>query len=124
MVRPMIIYYGKDDIESDVFQSWMKTLGFHMEIKSVLPEIFDASHLYPETVIVLALAEPPARLIEFAKEIRSHADACCHPILILSEQKFDLDVPAAEVFARPLRLSNVAKRIQSTYLQQARFQQA
>ncbi len=119
MARPVIIYYGKDDIESDVFQSWMQTVGFHMEIKDRFSQVLDAFHVYPETITVLALAEPPARLIEFANQIRASADPCCHLVFILAERPFEPNVSATEVFPRPLRLSHVAKRIQATARQHA-----
>ncbi len=119
MAQPVVIYYGQDDIESDVFQAWMHTIGFQILVASELGQVFEAFRMYPETITVIKLQESPLRLIQIVKEMRAHADPGCHLLFVLAERPFDLDVPAAQVFARPLRLSHIAKRIQASDPQHA-----
>ncbi len=119
MARPTIIYYGVTGLESMVFQQYMRTLGYRVELVNSLAEIWEAIKLYPETLIVLSLLGIPETIVNFAKAIREHPVEPEPPIFILSDDPFRTNLTATEVFPRPYSLRQVVDRIQKLQRQHA-----
>jgi DNA-binding response OmpR family regulator len=110
--RP-IIFLGKPGLEAQIFQAYMQSSGFRVQVGETLDSALAALRTTPRATTVIALDEPAAKLTEVARTLQ-RAGQVHNPIFILAgEQVFDPRLPSVYVVPRPFRLAEVIRRIQS-----------
>ena len=109
-----LVYYGKPGLEADVFQAYMASSGFPVQIVNNAEDKLPANVFDGSSITVISLEKSPEELLRLANEIRVRSNGSVKRILILADgQPFDVEAPAVEVIYRPFRLSEVAARIRA-----------
>ncbi len=109
-----IVYYGKPGLEADVFQAYMASSGYPVQMMTTaggetLSDVFDSS-----SITVIALDKTPQELLQLAQEIRTQRPGCLKRVFILTEgQPPEVDLPSVEFIHRPYRLSELVERIRA-----------
>ncbi len=114
MSYSLIIYYGKPGLESQVFQSYMASSGYKVQVVTTREGALSALAADPSAIAVIALEKKQQELIEQAELLRLCADHNPSHIFILStEDTFEIRPPGVDVIPRPYRLSELVRRIQA-----------
>ncbi len=114
MPRPLIIYYGNTGLESQVFQSYMASSGYKVQVVTSGEAAASALDANPASIAVIALDRKQHELMEQARRLRGQVNGREGFIFILSTE--DTREPAPEgvvVIPRPYRLSELVRRIQA-----------
>ncbi len=110
----MIIYYGKPGLEAQVFQSYMASSGYKVQVVSTREGVLAALAADPAAIAVIALDDKQQELIEQAELLRRYADHRQSHIFILStEETLEAQPAGIDVIPRPYRLSELVRRIQA-----------
>ena len=110
----MIIYYGKHGLEAQVFQSYMTSSGFKVQVVTTREGALSALAADPSAIAVIALEKQQRELIEQAELLRRYTDRKEGHVFVLStEDSYDLRPAGIDVIPRPYRLSELVKRIQA-----------
>ncbi len=114
MSLPLIIYYGKSGLESQVFQSYMASSGYKVQVVTNGDAAANAMAANPDAIAVVALDRKQNELFEQARNLRAHADRNSSRIFILStEDTREAPPDGIDVIPRPYRLSELVRRIQA-----------
>ncbi len=114
MVGPLIIYYGNSGLESQVFQSYMASSGYKVQVVSTREGAISALHTDPAAIAVIALEKKQQELIEQAQALRTYADQSrAHFFVLSTEDGFEMRQSWIDIIPRPYRLSELVRRIQS-----------
>ncbi len=114
MTYPLIIYYGNSGLESQVFQSYMASSGYRVQVVNTREGAISALHADPAAIAVIALEKKQQELIEQAQALRTYTDQRrAHFFILSTEDGFEIGQPWIDVIPRPYRLSELVKRIQS-----------
>lgn len=113
MSLPLIIYYGKPGLESQVFQSYMVSSGYQVQVVGSRDGAASALDANPESIAVVAVDQQPQGLIRQAEILREHAGPGGYIFVISSEESIDLDLSGIQVVPRPYRLSELVRRIRA-----------
>jgi DNA-binding response OmpR family regulator len=109
-----IVYYGKPGLDADVFQAYMTSSGYPVQMVTSAEGGFPPNVLGISSITVIALEKSPQELLELAHEIRMQSNGCVKRVLILAEgQSSDADAPAVEFIHRPYRLSELVERVRA-----------
>jgi hypothetical protein len=109
-----LVYFGKPGLEADVFQAYMASSGFPVQMVTNAQGRFPANLFNSSSITVISLEKSPEELLRLASEIRMRGNGCVKRILILADgQTFDAEAPAVEVIQRPYRLSEIADRVRA-----------
>jgi hypothetical protein len=107
-----LVYYGNPGLEADVFQAYMASSGFPVQI--VTNGKIPGSMLNSSSITVISLEKSPEELMRLADEIQARSKGCVKRVLILADgQRFESEEPAVEIIYRPYRLSEIADRIRA-----------
>lgn len=107
-----LVYYGKPGLEADVFQAYMASSGFPVEV--VTNGKIPGNMLDSSSITVISLEKSPEELMHLADEIQARSKGCVKRVLILADgQPFESEAPSVEVIHRPYRLSEIADRIRA-----------
>ncbi len=110
----MIIYYGKSGLESQVFQSYMASSGYKVQVVTTAEAAIAALDANPSAIAVVALDKRQQELIEQAQRLRARVDRQRGHVFILSTEDMSEMPPAGiDVIPRPYRLSELVRRIQA-----------
>ena len=110
----MIIYYGKPGLEAQVFQSYMVSSGYKVQVVSTREAALAALAADPAAIAVIALDNKQQELVEQAELLRRHANHQQSHIFILSTEEILEAQPAGiDIIPRPYRLSELVRRIQA-----------
>ncbi len=114
MAYPLIIYYGNLGLESQVFQSYMVSSGYKVQVVNSREGVISALHADPAAIAVIALEKKQQELIEQAQALRAHADqGRAHFFVLSTDDALDLRQPGIDIIPRPYRLSELVRRIQA-----------
>ncbi len=114
MAYPLIIYYGNSGLESQVFQSYMASSGYKVQVVNTREGAISALHADPAAIAVIALEKKQQELIEQAQALHTYADQKrAHFFILSTEDGFELRQPWMDIIPRPYRLSELVRRIQS-----------
>ncbi len=114
MPYPLIIYYGNSGLESQIFQSYMTSSGYRVQVVNSREGAISALHADPAAIAVIALEKKQQELIEQAEALRAYADrAHAHFFILSTEEAFEPRQPQIDVIPRPYRLSELVRRIQA-----------
>ncbi len=114
MVHPLIIYYGNSGLESQVFQSYMASSGYRVQVVNTRESAISALHTDPAAIAIIALEKKQQELLEQAQALRAYADqARAHFFVLSTEDAFDPRQAWIDVIPRPYRLSELVRRIQN-----------
>ncbi len=114
MFPPLIVYLGKSGLESQVFQSYMASSGYKVQVVANGDAARTALSANPEAIAVIALDRRQNELIEQARHLRAQADPEHGRVFILSTEDNGQAPPeGVDVIPRPYRLSELVRRIQS-----------
>jgi hypothetical protein len=109
-----LVYYGKPGLEADVFQAYMASSGFPVQVVTNAEGRIPANLFNGSSITVISLDKSPEELLRLANEIQVRSNGCVKRVLILADgQPFDAEVPAVEVILRPYRLSEIADRVRA-----------
>lgn len=109
-----IVYYGKPGLEADVFQAYMASSGFPVQMMIHREGEAPSDLSSGSSITVIALEKTPQELLELAQAIRSQGGDCLKRVFILTEgQSSDADLPSVEFIHRPYRLSELVERIRA-----------
>ncbi len=111
MRKPKIIYFGPQDVATDVFQQYMHSLGYSSELVTDPNRLLEAVLAHAAAITILAMPDPPERLIDLARQLRQCAEGPNYPIFILAHETVEVSVAEVEVIWRPYALSQLAERI-------------
>lgn len=107
-----LVYYGAPGLEADVFQAYMASSGFPVQL--VTNGKIPGSVLDGSSITVISLEKSPEELLQLADEIQTRSGGCVKRVLILADgQPFESEEPSVEVIHRPYRLSEIADRIRA-----------
>ncbi len=114
MALPAIIFYGTPGLEAQIFQTYMASSGYQVQMVTTRDGAFASVAGSASAIVVIAIDKPPQELTALAQEIRARKQVPANHIFILSgEQSFDTGLPSVDVIPRPFRLSEVIARIQA-----------
>ncbi len=114
MTLPLIIYYGNPGLESQVFQSYMVSSGYKVQVVSTSEGASSALDANPVAIAVIALQNKLSELMAQAYELRSHTNVSGSQIFVLSsDDGVDTSQPGVVIIPRPYRLSELVRRIQA-----------
>ena len=114
MALPPIIFYGTPGLEAQIFQTYMASSGYQVQLVTTRDGAFSSIDGSPSAIVVIAVDKSPQELTELAREIRARKQGTNGHVFILSgEQPFDTGLPSVDVIPRPFRLSEVIARIQT-----------
>lgn len=109
-----LVYYGKPGLEADVFQAYMTSSGFSVQMVTGADLTIPANGFRNPFITVISLDRSPEELLRLANEIQASGNGSVKRILILTEgQPFPAESPSVEVILRPYRLSQLADRIRA-----------
>ncbi len=113
MSLPLIVYYGNSGLESQVFQSYMASSGFKVQVvtsSEAAAKVLDAN---PDAIAVVALDESDQRLVEEAEELQARGNRRKSRVFVLSTEESMITPPnGVDVIPRPYRLSELVRQIQ------------
>jgi hypothetical protein len=114
MSKLPLVYYGKPGLEADVFQAYMASSGFSVQMvtntQGRIPDIVFNN----DSITVISLERSNEELVRLANQIRSQSNGFARRVLILADaQPSDVEAPAVDVIFRPYRLSEIADRIRA-----------
>ncbi len=111
---PLIIYFGKTGLESQVFQSYMASSGYKVQVVTNGEAATSAIDANPAAIAVVALDRKQNDLLDQARRLRRHADQNRSHIFVLStEDTREAPQAGIDVIPRPYRLSELVRRIQA-----------
>jgi hypothetical protein len=114
MPKLLLVYYGKPGLEADVFQAYMASSGFSVQMLTNTEGRIPQSVFSNDSITVISLEKTNEELVRLANEIRAQNNGSAKRVLILADgQPFDVEAPAVEVIFRPYRLSEIADRIRA-----------
>ncbi len=114
MPYPLIIYFGRPGLESQVFQSYMVSSGYQVQVVTSREGAVSALSADPTAIAVIALEKKQQELIEQAEALRRYADHKRSHIFVLStEQELNARPSGIDIIPRPYRLSELVRRIQA-----------
>ena len=109
-----LVYYGKPGLEAEVFQAYMTSSGFTVQMVTNFQGQIPATLFNNSSITVLSLDKSNEELIRLADEIRVRSNGNVKRVLILADgQSFEAEAPAVEIIFRPYRLSEIADRIRA-----------
>lgn len=109
-----LIYFGKPGLEADVFQAYMASSGFSVQMVTNAEGRIPANVFNSSSITVISLEKSPEELLRLANEIQVQSNGGVKRVLILTEgQPFDAEAPTVEVISRPFRLSEIEDRIRA-----------
>jgi DNA-binding response OmpR family regulator len=113
MSLPLILYYGNTGLESQVFQSYMASSGFKVQVVTSSEAASRALDANPEAIAVVALDEDDNKLVEEAEELQARGNRRKTRVFVLSTQEARINTPeGVDVIPRPYRLSELVRQIQ------------
>jgi DNA-binding response OmpR family regulator len=113
MYSHLIIYYGKPGLETEVFQSYMMSSGYRVQIVGDCDSATSALHANPEAIVVLAADQEPEEAIHHAELLHAHLEINGRIFVISSAQSLDPQLSGVDVIPQPYRLSELVKRIRA-----------
>jgi hypothetical protein len=114
MSKLSLVYLGKPGLEADVFQAYMASSGFSVQMVTNTQGQIPESVFKNDSITVISLERSNEELVRLANHIRAQSNGFLRRVLILADaQPFDLEAPAVEVIFRPYRLSEIADRIRA-----------
>jgi DNA-binding response OmpR family regulator len=113
MSLPLIIYFGKPGLESQVFQSYMVSSGYQVQVVGSCDGATSALDANPDAIAVIAVDQDPQGLIHQAEILRAHAGPSSHIFIISPDEALDLHLSGVQVIPRPYRLSELVRRIRA-----------
>ncbi len=109
-----IIYCGPPGLESEVFEAYMSSSGYQVEMATTPDAAVPVLAREPSAILVLAMPGSRAEIASLIKRFRSQSGARRNPIFVLTDKdEFDSKIDGVEVVTRPFRLSELISRIQS-----------
>ncbi len=114
MGGPLIIYYGSPGLESQVFQSYMVSSGYKVQVVTTREGAITALDANPASFAIVALQNKQWDLIEQARSLLAHVrDSRCHVFVLSAEDGAEMPPDGIDVIPRPYRLSELVRRIQA-----------
>ncbi len=112
MSSPTIIYYGVAGLPADILDAYFHRLGLDFQRVQGKQELLNVVRAQSRPVIVLALNEPPANLIELARKLIPDPSSAFPHIFILYEgEPFDAQLEPITVLTGQSKLSKLADQI-------------
>jgi DNA-binding response OmpR family regulator len=108
-----IIYYGRPGLETQVFQSYMVSSGYRVQVVYNRDSASCALDASPDAIVVIAVDQDPQEMIRQAEILRAHAQLDGHVFLISPAESLDLQLSGIDVIPRPYRLSELVRRIRA-----------
>ncbi len=110
----LIIYYGSPGLESQVFQSYMVSSGYKVQVVTTREGAITALDANPASFAIVALQNKQRDLIEQARMLLSHVrDSHCHVFVLSAEDGPETPPEGIDLIPRPYRLSELVRRIQA-----------
>lgn len=113
MSYPLIVYFGKPGLDTQVFQSYMVSSGYKVQVACDRDCTSSALDANPDAIVVIAVDQEPQALIHHAEALRSHVSLNSHILVISPAEPSDLQLNGFEVIQQPYRLSELVKRIRA-----------
>jgi DNA-binding response OmpR family regulator len=113
MSLPLIIYYGKPGLDTQVFQSYMVSSGYQVQVVNNRESARTALKADPCAIVVIATDQDPQEIIQQAEGLRAYAKLDDHIFIISPFESLDLHMSGVNVIPRPYRLSELVRRIQA-----------
>lgn len=108
----MIIYYGKPGLDTQVFQSYMASSGYQVQVVNDREGVQSALDANRDAIFVIAADQDPHD--KFHAELLRAEAAYGHRIFVISQEETpDLQLNGIAVIPKPYRLSELVRRIRA-----------
>ncbi len=112
MQLPTIIYYGKEDLRSQVLCAYFAKLNCGVQVVRRLPDLFTAVSSVPNPIVILCDTEPAPTLVRLARAVIPDLDRPVPPVYILYDgEPFDAKLPAVTVITGPSKLGTLTRHL-------------
>jgi DNA-binding response OmpR family regulator len=109
----LIIYFGMPGLETEVFQSYMASLGYKVQVVSTCASAASALDAAPDAIVVIAADQEPEEAIQSAESLQAHLKVDGRIFVISPAQALDLHLSRVDIVPQPYRLSELVKRIRA-----------
>lgn len=109
----MIIYYGRPGLDTQVFQSYMVSSGYQVQVVGNRDGVRSALDANRDAIVVIAVDQDPEELAAQAQRLRSLARFDRRIFLISPEETADPRLSGIEIIPKPYRLSELVRRIRA-----------
>jgi DNA-binding response OmpR family regulator len=113
MYSRLIIYFGKPGLETEVFHSYMASLGYRVQVVSTCASATSALDATPGAIVVIAADQEPEEAVHHAESLHAHLKIDGRIFVISSAQSLDLRLSGVDFIPQPYRLSELVKRIRA-----------
>jgi hypothetical protein len=113
MYPRLIIYYGQPGLETEVFRSYMASLGYRVQVVYTCAKAASVLDETPGAIVVIAADQEPEEAVHHAEALYAHLQIDGRIFVISSAQPLDLRLSGIDFVPQPYRLSELVRRIRS-----------